>query len=38
MIHDRVVQVESLEVVKTSAPNIAWHWRFKLGTKLSKLQ
>ena len=36
MVHHRVVKIESLEVVKAGAPDIAGHWRFELGTKLGK--
>ena len=38
MVHDRIVKIESLEVVKTCSPDISRHWRLELGTKLSKLQ
>ena len=38
MVHDRVVKIKSLEVVKAGAPDITWHWRFELGAELSKLQ
>ena len=36
MVHYRIMQVKSLEVVKTCASDIFWHRRFELGTELSQ--
>ena len=37
MVHNRIVQVKSLEVVKACASDIFWHRWFEFGTKLSQL-
>ena len=37
MVHYRIMQVKSLEVVKACASDIFWHRWFELGTKLSQL-
>ena len=36
MVHYRIMQVKSLEVVKACASDIFWHRRFELGTELSQ--